>query len=186
MMQLGEQIRALRKEKGLSLEQLAKKSGVALATLSRLENGKHSGNFKTHQKIAEALGIAVTDLYKGFEQPEQEATLLMRPGLKEAEAFTYNEKASAVQLTSQIAGKKMFPQMLVLQPGGKTTIEQYARGTERWVLGQKGEVEVKVADQTYRISEEGTLYFKASLPHQFSNPGKSPAKCVLVTSPVIL
>lgn len=185
-MQLGEHIRALRKEQGLSLEQLAEKSGVALATLSRLENGKHSGNFKTHQKIAEAMGLAVTDLYKGFDQPEQEATFLKQPGLKEAEAFTYNEKVSAIQLTSQIAGKKMFPQMLILQPGGKTSVEQYTRGTERWLLNLEGEIEVKVGDQNYRISKEGTLYFKASLPHQFLNPGKSTARCALVTTPVVL
>lgn len=185
-MQLGEQIRALRKEKGLSLEQLAAKSGVALATLSRLENGKHSGNFKTHQKIAEAMGLAVTDLYRGFDQPEPEATLFRQPGLKEAEAFTYNEKVSAVQLTSQITGKKMLPQLLILQPGGKTTVEQYARGTERWLLGLEGELEVRVGEQSYRIPKEGTLYFKGSLPHQFQNPGKVTAKCVLVTDPVML
>jgi transcriptional regulator with XRE-family HTH domain len=185
-MQLGEQIRALRKEQGLSLEQLAGKSGVAVATLSRLENGKHSGNFRTHQKIAEAMGLAVTDLYRGFDQPEQEATLLKQPGLKEAESFTYNEKVSAVQLTSPITGKKMFPQLLVLEPGGKTVVEQYHRGTERWVLGLEGEVEVKVGEQGYRIPKEGTLYFKASSPHHFSNIGKSVAKCVLVTTPVIL
>ena len=185
-MQLGEQIRALRKQHGLSLEQLAQKSGVALATLSRLENDKHSGNFKTHQKIAEAMGIAVTDLYKGFEQSEEEATFLKQPGLKEAEAFTYNQRVSAVQLTSQIAGKKMFPQLLILQPGGKTSVEQYTRGTERWLLNLEGEIEVKVGNQRYQISNGGTLYFKASLPHQFLNPGKSMAKCALVTTPVVL
>ena len=185
-MQLGEQIRALRKEQGLSLEQLAEKSGVAVATLSRLENNKHSGNFKTHQKIAEAMGLAVTDLYRGFDPPDQEAVLLKQPGLREAEAFTYNEKVSAVQLTQQISSKKMLPQLLVLQPGGKTALEQYHRGTERWVLGLEGEVEVKVGEQTFRVPKEGTLYFKASSPHHFFNPGKSVAKCVLVTTPVIL
>ncbi len=185
-MQLGFQIRALRKESGLTLEQLSKKSGVALATLSRLENEKAVGTFRTHRKIAEALGLAVTELYKGLEQPEQEAVLLKQPGPKEAEAFTYNEKVSAIQLTSQLSNKKMFPQMLVLQPGGKTVMEQYHRGTERWLLGLEGELEVRVGDQSYRVPKEGTLYFKASLPHQFVNSGKSEARCVLVTSPVIL
>ena len=185
-MELGEQIRALRKEQKLSLEQLAAKSGVALATLSRLENGKHSGNFKTHQKIAKAMGLAIADLYRGFEQGDQEAVLLKPPGLREAETFTYNEKVFAVQLTQQISNKKMFPQLLVLEPGGKTSVEQYHRGTERWVFGEKGELEVKVGEQSYRLPKGGTLYFKASLPHRFSNLGKSVAKCILVTTPVIL
>ncbi len=59
-------------------------------------------------------------------------------------------------------------------------------GTERWLLNLEGEIEVKVGDQNYRISKEGTLYFKASLPHQFLNPGKSMARCALVTTPVVL
>ena len=185
-MDLGSRIRALRKEHGLSLEELAQKSSVALATLSRLENGKGSGTFRTHRKIADALGLAITELYKGFDQPQEEAVLLQESDSGEAESFTFDEKASALLLTTQIARKRMLPQMLILQPDGKTSTEQYRGGTERWVFGLEGEIEVKVADKSYSVAKGGTLYFKASLPHQFHNKGKSVARCILVTSPVVL
>ena len=184
-MELGARIRALRKEQDLSLEQLSHKSGVALATLSRLENGKGSGTFKTHQKIAGALGIVITDLYRGFERSEEEVVVL-QSGAEEPESFIYDEKASAILLTTHVSSKRMLPQLLTLQAGGKTALEQYKSGTERWLFGLEGEMEVKVGERSHSISTGSTLYFKASVPHQFLNVGSSVAKGIVVTSPVVL
>lgn len=184
-MEIGSRIRALRKERKLSLEQLAKRSGVALATLSRMENDKGGGTFRTHQKIAEALGIPIVELYRGLEEPEPEAVLRPARG-EEPETFTYNEKASAVLLTSQVSAKQMLPQLIVLQPNGKTALEQCRRGTERWLFGLEGTVEATVGPKSYRIKRGDTLYFKASLPHQIVNAAPSVAKVISVTTPVSL
>ncbi len=184
-MELGTRLRALRKEHGLSLEQLASKSGVALATLSRMENGKGSGTFRTHQKIAEALGLAITELYRDFHEPEQEA-VLVRLETEEAESFTYDEKTSAILLTSQIFQKNMLPQMVVFQPGGKTALEQYRKSIERWILVLEGVIEAIVGGKTYQVPKGGTLYFKASLPHQFHNRETGVTKIISVTSPAVL
>ena len=141
--QLGVRVRALRKGKGWSLEQLSGKSGIALATLSRLENGKGSGTFRTHQKLAEALGLTLSELYRNLQMEDVEANLL-EPRAEEAETFTYDEKASAILLTKQASAKQMLPQMIVLKPGGKTALEEYPLGTERWLFGLEGTAEVTV------------------------------------------
>ncbi len=184
-MEFGKKIRMLRKERGLSLEQLAARSGAALATLSRIENGKGSGTFRTHQRIAEALGIQLTEMYRNLEEPEQE-TVFIEPAAEEAEIFTYDEKASAILLTKQVSSKQMLPQLIVLQPGGKTSLEQYRKGTERWLFGLEGSIEVVVANKSYHLSQGGTLYFKASLPHQLQNGSAATGKAISVTSPVVL
>lgn len=184
-MDLGKRIRTLRKERRLSLEKLSAKSGVALATLSRLENGKGAGTFRTHQRIAEALDIPLTEVYKGLQETEQEAVLL-GPESEEAETFTYDEKASALLLTQQVSTKQMLPQLIILRPGGETAVEQYRRGTERWLFGLEGTVQVTVGGKSYRILPGGTLYFKASLPHRLANSDSSAAKIISVTSPVAL
>lgn len=180
---LGSRIRALRKERRLSLEQLAVKAKVALATLSRMENDKGSGTFRTHQRIADALNLPIPELYRYLQDPEQEATFI-EPGSEEAETFTYDENSSAVLLTRQISAKQMLPQMVILQPGGKTTLEQYASGTERWLFGLEGSLEVIVGEKRYQIDPGGTLYFKASLPHHFYNGNAKTAKVISVTNPV--
>ena len=180
---IGNRIRSLRKERRLSLEQLAGKSGVALATLSRMENGKGSGTFKTHQKIAEAFGLSLPEFYRDLRPQDQDA-LLMDTQTDEAETFNYDEKASAVLLAKQLSGKQMLPQLIVLPPGGKTTLEQYSPGTERWIFCLEGTVSAVVGPTPYQIPIGGTLYFKASLPHRFENKGTTTARLISVTSPI--
>lgn len=60
--QLGERIRKLRKQAGLTQKELAERSGIGRVTLSRLERGDHSPRYGTLVALAEALGVSVTDL----------------------------------------------------------------------------------------------------------------------------
>ena len=185
-MEFGMRVRSLRKERGLSLEQLAARSNVALATLSRIENGKGTGTFRTHQRIAEALDLPLTELYRNLQESEQEA-ILIEPGSGEAESFSYDENASAILLTKQVSRKQMLPQLIVIHPGGKTALEQYRKGTERWLFGLEGSVEITVGSKKYQVSKGGTLYFKASLSHQLVNGDQaSTAKVISVTCPTVL
>tara|TARA_B100000315_G_C14292830_1_gene458197 strand:- start:41 stop:595 length:555 start_codon:yes stop_codon:yes gene_type:complete len=184
-MRLGARVRALRKERKWSLEELATRSGVALGTLSRVENDKGAGNIRTHQRISEALQIPISELYLGLEEPEDEATLV-QPDTEEAESFKYDEKASAVLLAKQVSSKKMLPQLLSVAPHGKSSVEQCPRGTERWVFGLAGALTIQMGEKSYSVEKGGALYFKASMGHQFINSGESPAKCIVVTSPVVL
>ena len=181
--ELGSRLRALRKERGLSLEQLAGKSGVALATLSRIENGKGSGTFRTHQRISDALRLPLPELYRDLRQQDPEA-ILMDTRHEEVETFIYDEKASAIFLAKQVSGRQMLPQMITLRPGGKTALEQYSAGIERWIFSLEGTVDVTVGTKSYRLTTSGTLYFKASLAHRFENQEQTAAKIISVTSPV--
>jgi len=60
--QLGERIRQLRRQAGLTQKELAERSGIGRVTLSRLESGDHSPRYRTLVALAEALGVSVTDL----------------------------------------------------------------------------------------------------------------------------
>lgn len=180
---IGQRLRFLRKERKLSLEQLSGKSGVALATLSRIENGKGSGTFKTHQRIAEAFGLSLPELYRDLRPQDQDAVLVDTRS-EEVETFNYDQKASAVLLAKQLSGKQMLPQLILIEPAGKTALEQYAPGTERWLYCLEGEISAEVGEASYHLKPGGTLYFKASLPHHLENGGAAAAKLISVTSPI--
>lgn len=182
-MDLGEKVRMLRKQAGWSLERLAQKSDLALGTLSRIENGKAGSNVKTHQKLCEAFGTSLAELYRGVPMVGGE-TAPISPTSEDAETFTYDGKTSAILMARQVMDKHMLPQLLILQSGGKTHLEQNRVGCEKWLFVLEGALDVQVDEQRYRLSRYGTLYFKASVRHQLSNPGKVVAKCISVTSPV--
>lgn len=180
---LGEKIRRLRKQAGLTLDALAQKSGLGLGTVSRIENGKTGSNLSTHLKLCEALGLPLAELYQDVQLPREEAAALS-PTSEEAEIFAYDAKAQAILLAKHVLQKNMLPQLVVLQPGGKTHLERSRPGCEKWLFVLEGELDVQVGEQRYQLKRYGTLYFKASLPHQLRNRGKGVAKCISVTSPV--
>ena len=64
----GQVIGRLRVQQGLSQEELAKKSGIARSHLAMIENGKKSASVETLWKIAEALNIMMSDLFKSIER----------------------------------------------------------------------------------------------------------------------
>jgi len=63
--EVGLRIRQLRKNKGLSLEELAHLAGVHPNYLSEAECGKKNFSLTTIEKIAKALDAAVADLFSG-------------------------------------------------------------------------------------------------------------------------
>lgn len=184
-MEFAEKLHHIRKEKGITLQELAKKSGVGIATLSRLENGVHKGTFKTHQKIAEALGVDLVELYKDVERREEEI-VSASPESKAIETFLYNDKASSIILTPNALTKNMLPALITLEPEGKTHQEQNPKGTEKFLFCLEGEIEITIGEKPFQLSRGGALYFKSFLPHQLKNAGKTKARCLCVSSPVAL
>ena len=59
---IGVNIRRYRLAEDLTLKELAERSGVSIATISKIENGKISGGFETIYKIARGLGVLVTEI----------------------------------------------------------------------------------------------------------------------------
>ncbi len=62
-------LRLLRQRKALSQEALAKKSGIALSTIMRLEKGGHA-RYVTVHKLAEVLGVPAEELARPVADAE--------------------------------------------------------------------------------------------------------------------
>jgi transcriptional regulator with XRE-family HTH domain len=62
---IGENIRKLRQEKGISQDRLSKEADLALNTIVKIETGESSNpTVETLEKIAKALGVSVGELFK--------------------------------------------------------------------------------------------------------------------------
>lgn len=185
-MKIGEKLRGLRKSRDLTLDDISRKSGVGKATLSRIENDVTAGTLKTHMKICEVLNINLKDLYEGIDTPHDEIATLGQDNLSEAEIFSYDEKTKSILLTKQAQKKNMLPQLLILEPAGKTHLEQNASGTEKFVFCIEAEVYIIIENKEYGLKKGTSLYFKSHFSHYFANKGKKAARCLVVTSPVAL
>ncbi len=154
-----------------------------MATLSRIENKKMVGTLESHMQIAKALGIDVTELYKGLSH--QNAIIDFGRD-KNTDVFTHSDKASFEILTKNIMNKKMMPTLVRIEEGGKTSKEQNQGGAEKFIFVLDGHVEININTQVFILHRFNTLYFDASLPHYFRNTGKGAVKLICVGTPVSL
>ncbi len=176
---LGTKIREIRKQKGLTLVEIAARTGVAQATLSRIETGAMIGTIESHEKIAEALGVGLADLFTGMVDPRHEQ-IEHNP----ATSVTLQDKNMQWELlTSGSSKKKITPLRLTLQPGAVSAPEQNNRGVEKFLYVLEGEMTVRIEKNEYRLREGETLYFEASLPHQISNISPKTARALITLSP---
>ena len=183
-MYIGKKLRELRKAKGISLTELAEKSGVQIATLSRIEHMKMTGTIESHMNIAKALEIDITQLYMGIVPEKNKVDL--KTSQSKTDVFVHSDKSSYEILTAKILSKKMMPILLKIEPGGQTNVEKNQIGTEKFIYVLEGKLEVQIEDTTYSLLQGNTLYFDASVRHCFFNKDKSTAKILCVGTPAAL
>ena len=183
-MLIGDKLFEIRKAKKMSLTEVSSKSGVQLATLSRIENKKMTGTIESHIAIARALGIEVIELYNSVlrEQKQIEISQIS----PSSEIFTHNEKSSFEILTKNILSKQMMPTLIRIEPDGITQIEQGATHSEKFLFVLDGVIEAIIDTKSFQLKKNNTLYFDASLAHHFKNIGKIVAKLLCVATPVSL
>jgi len=178
---LGQRIRTLRKEKGLTLVEISEKTGVAQATLSRIETGTMIGTIECHEKVAEALGIGLAELYSGVDKRYEQVGRLTQ---KDTKKVTHHSKDVHVELlTQESSKKKITPLLLTLQGNGKTEKESNERGVEKFVWVLDGNIKIKLDQEEIALKSQESLYFDASLPHQIVNDGAKTAKVFIAVSP---
>ena len=181
---LGKRIHFLRKQRKITLVEMAKKTGIDQATLSRIENGVMVGTLASHMKIAESLGVSLPDLYK--ETIEKLGESKERTVRKRLETFSHSSGAVSELLTTAIMQKKMMPVLLKLKARGRTESEELPAGTERFVYVLKGTLQIKAGGESRELKTHESFYLNAALSHHFENMLKSEAWALIVTTPVAL
>lgn len=181
----GARIRMLRRQANLTLAELSERAGVALATLSRVETGRMTGTLESHLAVAKALGIPLPDLYRDVAA-ETPLVVLRRAKDRNGDQFVYGKGATFQMLTSKVFGKRMMPILLALAPGKTTQPEESQPSVEKFLYVISGAIEARISTEHHRLAAGDSIYFAASLSHQWRNPGKTMARCLCITSPPAL
>lgn len=178
---LGQRIRTLRKKRNITLVDMAEKTGVAQATLSRIETGSMTGTVESHEKISEVLGIGLAELYTGVDRRYEEIEHIdhsaPRPVAHQSSAFKLE------LLTQESSRKKITPMLITIQAESEVPQEKSERGVEKFFYVLEGNVSVQVENESFELKEQETLYFDASLPHTIKNPHQGRAKLLVAVSP---
>ena len=180
-MTIGKKIRELRLQKDWTLADLAKHSGVALSSLSRMETGKMTGTLESHIRIVRALGVRLPELYADLDPLN--GSIEHRTKTQQMDKLIAGKGACSTILASGSLRKKMLPAMVHIPQGRTTQHEQAPVGVETFIYLLKGRVEAAVGKERILLNVGDSLYFQASIPHQLKSMGPGAALAVKVTSP---
>jgi transcriptional regulator with XRE-family HTH domain len=173
---VGVNLRRLRTDRGLSLEKLAQASGVSRAMLGQIELGQSAPTINVLWKIAQALDVSFSAL---IAAPRAGETMVMR-------------SSDSRRMTSQdgsFSSRALFPldearrvefYELRLVPFGLERADAHAPGTMENLVVAQGSVEIELPDARHVLGLGDAIFFEASSPHVYRNPGAQPAVMYLV------
>jgi len=179
--QLGSKIRQLRREKKTTLIELSHRTGVAQATLSRMETGRMTGTVESHRKIAESLGVSLATLYQGIDDRTKHTSY--SPSSKPRRITAKTDRMKCELLTQEVSRKKITPLLITLASHGRSEVEELDGGVEKLLFVIEGNLKVVVGTEEFVLHPYDTLYFEASLPHHLVNLGTKQAKIFCAVSP---
>jgi transcriptional regulator with XRE-family HTH domain len=173
---VGENLRRMRTRRNLSLEGLAKLSGVSRAMLNQIELGRSTPTINLVFKIARAFEVPFSALLT-LSGPR--TSKVLRAGdskvLKSASG-TFSTRA----LFPLDANRKVEFYELRLAPGGVEEAEPHAPGTTENLVIVEGALEVEIGDDKRKLAVGDAILFEADRPHVYRNPSRATALAYLV------
>ncbi|NPT55570.1 helix-turn-helix domain-containing protein [Paraburkholderia sp. 5N] len=178
--EFGRRMRALRERGELTLEELATRSGVSRAMLSKVERGEKSPTIGVAKRIAHALETTLSFLTGGVE--DRQAVVVVRR--EQRHIFRDSETGFERHILSPTMVGSQVELLQHWLPAGVSTgmMPAYRTGTEKHVTVAEGELIVSLPDQEIRLSEGDTLFFEARVEHAFSNRSRKHCSYYLVIS----
>lgn len=173
--EVGRRLRAIRKERGLSLRALAALCELSPNTISLVERGVTSPSVSTLQQLAMALGVPIASF---FSEPVERREILLTRGsdrIRSGSASVVLESLG-YGLTEQACD----PFVVTLRPGASSGCKLMAHTGHELVLCLQGELEYEIAGEVYTLHAGDSLLFHADLPHCWRNRKSLEAVFLLV------
>lgn len=173
---LAQRLKALRAERGWSLDELARQSGVSRATLSRLENAEVSPTASVLGKLCAAYGLPMSRL---MHMVEEGFPPLLR---RDAQAIWTDASVGFRRRSVSPPARDLAGEVLEceLEPGARIDYDRPARpGLEHHLILIEGRLEITTDGRTYPLRPGDCLRYRLFGPSAFATPRDSGARYFL-------
>jgi transcriptional regulator with XRE-family HTH domain len=176
--QVGDRVRALREAMGLSLRDLAQRSGVSAPMLSQVERQETSPTIAVAAKIAAGLELSLSQLLR---LDEGEHVAISRSGKRRR----YQRGGHRFEeLTPPLPGQRADVSLHTLKPGaatgGSDDPPMHEPGSRETAVVLTGTLVLIVDGSRHELRSGDSVTFDADLPHHFENEGEEPTRFLAV------
>ena len=179
---LGRTIRRLRRERGMSLQEVAKASGVSVGMLSQVERDLANPSLRILTGIRRALGAEVSDLFLEPPRPLQDPEFVRRASRRPRLELGQLSK----ELLSSGGHHNLQFMILHIQPNGSSGESPLRYPAEKGGMVLSGKLLLRVGDAEALLSEGDSFVFDSSIPHSFRNPARTVARILWIIGAVAL
>ncbi len=173
---VGENLRRLRKKKDLSLEALARVSGVSRAMLGQIELGQSAPTINVLWRIASALRVPFSAMLRHRGGAGTRVMSAARARVLSSRDGSFRSRA----LFPGDAPRSVEFYELRLAAGASEEAEPHAAGTTENLALVSGAIEMQVGAERHQLSAGDAIMFEADVPHVYRNLGDEEAVMYLV------
>lgn len=160
---IARRIKAIRTEKGLTLEELARLTGFTKSLLSKIENHKVSPPISTLATIARALDVSLGD----FFSPAQMQLLKI---VRSHEGMDYQPENLPLgqkieTLMSGFANQKMEPILICIEDPKNDEIKCYNHPGQEFIYVLEGSMRYRHSEEEFMLYKGDSIYFDAGYLH---------------------
>jgi transcriptional regulator with XRE-family HTH domain len=172
----GPHIRAIRREKGLTLDALAAAAGLDKGHLSRVERGQKGASIATLVQIAAALKVKVAHLLG--ETTSDSAVSVVRAGARKR---LHDPKKGGTGYESLLSGTHRSLESFIVYPAEKhqdpSLVQHHG---EELVFVLSGEIDLQLVDRVVSLKTGDCAHFRGSLQHTLRRKGRRKAAALVV------
>ena len=170
---VGKRIAHLRKERGLSIQNLANETGLTPEFIGNVEAGQVLPPVAFLIKISKALSIDATSLLSD-EEERIASEKRRRSFIKRTQEYSYQV------LTPGAETKHLKAFLVTIEPMQEHKMVEYSHEGEEFVYVLTGKIEILVGENSNILKEGGTTHFNSAIAHRLRNLGREPAKLIVV------
>ncbi len=178
LVKVGERLRRLRKERGWKLEDLAERTNLSRAYLSRLENGERQPSLTALFHVAQAYGVTFSSLFES--EPDLESGVIVRA------AQAPVRRGNGLFYASLSRGSWAFNlhPIRIVVPAEREEGEVYQHEGEQWLYVVSGSLGLEIGDEEFILESGDAAHFSADNRHRLTALGGRDAEIIVVACAV--
>jgi len=162
---VGTAIKQQRLIQHLTIQDVSELADVSRGMLSRIENDQATPSLDALQRICQALGVSLSNLFKDFDIPEGGAKYVPRgQGMDVARRGT--KRGHSYELLSYDHGpKKLFEPFLITLDDESETFPRFQHAGTEFIYMLEGKIEYRIGKNSYVLEPGDAITFQGSIPH---------------------
>lgn len=169
----GKKMKKLRKERGLTISELAHETGLSPSLLSKIEEGSVSPSVSNIIQISKVLSVDSGSFLSPQEIKDRER--------KRIESYVKRTSSYSYKVLTPGAEKKHMKAFLVtIDPKQDHKMVEYHHEGEEFIYVLQGKLEIKVGDNTTVLEKGEAIHFNSALTHKLRNLSDEKTELIVV------